>query len=123
MLGKDSFQHSGFETWPFDQAFYAILDIAIGGSWVGNPDENTVFPATMEVEYVRVYQKLEDIHITGPDVVTPNSMGISYSLPLISGASYSWTLSPGAQIASGQGTNQEGCTNSFPLLFLILTSL
>jgi beta-glucanase (GH16 family) len=98
--------HTGFETWPFDQAFYAILDISVGGGWVGNPDEYTVFPAIMEVEYVRAYQKLEDIHITGPDVVTPNSTGISYSLPLLNDANYSWTISPGAQIVSGQGTNQ-----------------
>jgi beta-glucanase (GH16 family) len=99
-------QHLGFETWPLDQPFYIILDISVGGGWVGNPDENTVFPAVMEVEYVRVYQKLEDIHISGKDNVTPGSMGISYSVPLLGDASYSWTITPGAQIVSGQVSNQ-----------------
>ena len=43
---------------PFDQPFYIILNLAIGGSWVGNPDENTSFENNpYEVDYVRVYQK------------------------------------------------------------------
>jgi len=98
--------HTGFETWPFDQAFYIILDVAVGGGWVGNPNGNTVFPAIMEIDYVRVYQKLEDIQILGKDAVTPNSKGISYSVPLLDGASYAWTVSPGALIVSGQNTHQ-----------------
>lgn len=42
--------------WPFDQAFHMILNIAVGGNLPGNPDANTQFPQTMEVDYVRVYQ-------------------------------------------------------------------
>ncbi len=43
---------------PFDQPFYIILNLAVGGSWVGNPDETTSFEnQTYEVDYVRVYQK------------------------------------------------------------------
>ena len=44
---------------PFDQPFYMILNVAVGGSWVGNPDETTQFGdnAQMQVDYVRVYQK------------------------------------------------------------------
>jgi len=43
--------------WPFDsgQANYIILNIAVGGSWPGSPNAGTVFPATMLVDYVRVY--------------------------------------------------------------------
>ena len=37
---------------------YLILNLAVGGSWVGYPDETTDFThAAFEVEYVRVYQK------------------------------------------------------------------
>lgn len=43
-------------TWPFDQDFYLILNIAVGGNLPGNPGANTLFPQTMEVDYVRVYQ-------------------------------------------------------------------
>lgn len=40
---------------PFDKRFYLILNLAVGGNWPGNPDGSTVFPACMEVDYVRVY--------------------------------------------------------------------
>ncbi len=43
---------------PFDQPFYVILNLAVGGSWVGYPDETTNFEDNPYiVEYVRVYQK------------------------------------------------------------------
>lgn len=42
--------------WPFDQPFYLIMNVAVGGNWGGKMglDEN-IFPAAMEVDYVRVY--------------------------------------------------------------------
>ncbi len=44
---------------PYDQPFYMILNLAVGGSWVGYPDENTKFEdnAQLVVDYVRVYQR------------------------------------------------------------------
>ena len=43
---------------PFDHKMYIILNLAVGGSWVGYPDESTEFEhATFEVDYVKVYQK------------------------------------------------------------------
>lgn len=43
---------------PFDHDMYLILNLAVGGSWVGYPDETTDFAhAAFEAEYVRVYQK------------------------------------------------------------------
>lgn len=44
---------------PFDQPFYMILNVAVGGSWVGNIDDTTPFDekAQLAVDYVRVYQK------------------------------------------------------------------
>jgi beta-glucanase (GH16 family) len=41
--------------WVFDRPFYIILNVAIGGNLPGNPTENTVFPQSMIVDYVRVY--------------------------------------------------------------------
>ena len=51
-------EHLTVKEWPFDQPFYLILNIAIGGGWGGQKgvDEN-IFPATMEVDNVRVFQK------------------------------------------------------------------
>lgn len=42
--------------WVFDHDFFLIMNIAVGGSWPGFPDESTEFPQTMLVDYVRVYQ-------------------------------------------------------------------
>jgi len=41
---------------PFDQNFFIILNVAVGGAWPGPPSPETTFPQTMEVDYVRVYQ-------------------------------------------------------------------
>ena len=43
--------------WVFDHPFFVILNLAVGGDWPGNPDSSTVFPQTMLVDYVRVYQQ------------------------------------------------------------------
>ena len=43
--------------WVFDHPFFLILNVAVGGSWPGNPDATTVFPQTMAVDYVRVFQR------------------------------------------------------------------
>jgi beta-glucanase (GH16 family) len=55
-----SFSNSGngYKEWPFDKRFHLLLNIAVGGDWGGQKgiDEN-IFPATMLVDYVRVYQK------------------------------------------------------------------
>ena len=57
-----SFQNDGkndFNTWPFNQRFHLLINIAVGGDWPGSPDETTQFPTEMEVEYVRVYEKIQ----------------------------------------------------------------
>jgi beta-glucanase (GH16 family) len=41
--------------WPFDQPFWLILNLAVGGAWGGNPTGGT-YPSTMQVDWVRVYQ-------------------------------------------------------------------
>lgn len=51
---------------PFDQNFFLIMNISVGGSWPGYPDETTVFPQQMAVDYVRVYQKDEYPHREKP---------------------------------------------------------
>ena len=43
--------------WPFDKRFHLLLNIAVGGGWGGQKGvDNAVFPARMEIDYVRVYQ-------------------------------------------------------------------
>ena len=50
-------RRSGGDAWPFDAPQYLILNIAIGGDLGGAVDDR-IFPVTMEVEHVRVYQAL-----------------------------------------------------------------
>ena len=48
----------GRDDWPYDDPFYVILNLAWGGDWGGaqGVDENAL-PVTMEIDYVRVFQK------------------------------------------------------------------
>lgn len=41
----------------FLRSHYLILNVAVGGYWPGYPDETTVFPQSMYVDYVRVFEK------------------------------------------------------------------
>ena len=41
--------------WVFDKPFFILMNLAVGGSFVGSPNAETVFPQTMVVDYVRVY--------------------------------------------------------------------
>jgi beta-glucanase (GH16 family) len=41
---------------PFDQMFFMMFDLAVGGSWGGPPDTSTVFPQKMLVDWIRVYR-------------------------------------------------------------------
>jgi beta-glucanase (GH16 family) len=44
--------------WVYDQPFFMILNIAVGGNFVGFPTPQTPFPQTMLVDYVRVYKEV-----------------------------------------------------------------
>lgn len=40
---------------PFNETFYILFNVAVGGNWPGAPSSATTFPASLEVDYVRVY--------------------------------------------------------------------
>ena len=42
--------------WVFDSPFFMLLNVAVGGTYVGFPTSETIFPQEMVVDYVRVYQ-------------------------------------------------------------------
>ena len=44
------------QPYPFNNPFFFILNVAVGGNWPGSPDASTEFPVFMAVDYVRVYQ-------------------------------------------------------------------
>lgn len=43
---------------PFDRRFHLLLNVAVGGNLPRNPDESSVFPQEMTVDYVRVYSRI-----------------------------------------------------------------
>jgi beta-glucanase (GH16 family) len=43
-------------TYPFNNNFFFIFNVAVGGNWPGAPDNTTVFPQRMIVDYIRVFQ-------------------------------------------------------------------
>jgi beta-glucanase (GH16 family) len=58
--GRTHFVHknagTGKDQWPFDAPQFLILNIAVGGDFGGAVDDS-IFPVTMEIDHVRVYQK------------------------------------------------------------------
>lgn len=42
--------------WVYDHPFFLLLNVAVGGTWPGEPDASSRFPQRMYVDYVRVYQ-------------------------------------------------------------------
>ena len=40
----------------FQEKFFLIFNVAVGGNWPGSPDATTQLPQTMYVDYVRVFQ-------------------------------------------------------------------
>ncbi len=47
----------GSATWPYDQRFHLILNIAVGGAWGGKYGiDDSIFPQRLLIDYVRVYQ-------------------------------------------------------------------
>lgn len=46
--------------WVFNQPFYIIINMAVGGNFVGSPNTETTFPQTLLVDYVRVYKNKFD---------------------------------------------------------------
>ena len=41
----------------FHQEFFILLNVAVGGEWAGRPDDSTIFPQYMYVDWVRIYQQ------------------------------------------------------------------
>ncbi len=74
---------------PFDQYFYIIMNLAVGGNYGGDPDGTTVFPGEMVVDYVRVY---DFISSTNPPT-TPTGL---VATPGGSQVALNWNLSTNA---------------------------
>jgi len=56
MYHKEDALSVGHNRWVFNHPFFMILNLAVGGGFVGSPDDTTVFPQRLMVDYVRVYR-------------------------------------------------------------------
>ncbi len=95
----------GGHTWPFENyAYHFLLNLAVGGNWGGSVDDS-IFPRTMEVDYVRVYDQGQP-SLSGSHIVASSATGESYQVIDENGSasSYNWTVPTGASIVSGQGS-------------------
>ncbi|KAL7539665.1 hypothetical protein ACHAXR_010058 [Thalassiosira sp. AJA248-18] len=100
--------------WTFDEDFYFIFNLAVGGNWPGNPLEQdgldgdaTVFPQVLEVDYVRVYEGIFP-RIAGKSVVDCSEENVVYEVVNIDAKdiSYNWVVPQNATIKEGQGTSR-----------------
>lgn len=66
---------------PFDQTFFIIMNLAVGGNFGGNPDGTTVFPGDMQVDYVRVYDLTPVMQLTS--VKTNNAFKLTWPTNIV----------------------------------------
>lgn len=83
--GKDNAANFSYPA-PFDQEFYLVMNLAVGGWFDGDPDETTKFPSQMEVDYVRVYDlKKRDYREPVEPVAEPVELPADAKQPLEDG--------------------------------------
>ena len=100
----------GNDIWPFNESFYFIFNLAIGGLWPQNPNEDTEFPQRMIVDYVRVYDK-PLVSLIGPREIVldgKNDDFVEYEIlnwNYTSNLTFNWSVPSDAVIVSGQGSH------------------
>ena len=96
---------------PFDQPFYLIMNLAVGGDFDGNPDGTTVFPGDLQIDYVRVYD-------WAPSAAADLSLRLSFDDAPGSTSSQSDTSDGGANVllqmldGTGHPADYHGATGS-----------
>ncbi|MFK8055978.1 MAG: family 16 glycosylhydrolase [Saprospiraceae bacterium] len=91
------------QRWPFDHDFHLLLNMAVGGNFGGSVTPG-IFPATMNVDYVRLYDGNRPF-IIGDRFLTDSGRRGQYSVGNVdAGTSVTWSGPSGVSILSGQGT-------------------
>ncbi len=73
---------------PFDSDFHLLLNLAVGGHFDGNPQNNDIFPSEFVIDYVRVYQN----QTTGPPNPTDDNLVILDDMEFGSPMSNGWSV-------------------------------
>jgi beta-glucanase (GH16 family) len=98
-------QDLGGSFWPFIQKFHLLLNLAVGGNWPGSPDFSTVFPQEYIVDYVRVYDLVDQPYLSGNQSAESGSAQGYLINNAKANTTYTWTVPADVKILSGQGTN------------------
>jgi beta-glucanase (GH16 family)/PKD repeat protein len=98
--------------WSFENyQYHFLLNVAVGGTWGGTPDDS-IFPVSMEVDYVRVYDtgqpSIDGPHIVGPDEVATYSVVGENATD----STYSWSVPQGAVLSGSGSTVSVDYTNA-----------
>jgi beta-glucanase (GH16 family) len=109
---------------PFNEPFYILMNLAVGGNFPGNPDNTTVFPGQLLVDYVRVYEpsgsapvrlSITQIVQSGTTLNLVGNGPANMTCYILS----STNISPPSTGWSAIATNQTGSsgtfTNNFPI--------
>jgi beta-glucanase (GH16 family) len=90
--------------WPYNRNFHCIINLAVGGYFLGYPNGTTPDTASLQVDYIRVYQNLNDVYITSPDAILRADQQKDFYTQKIAGATYLWQVPANCKITQGQGT-------------------
>lgn len=99
--------------WPFDRNFNALINLAVGGNFLGNPDGTTPAQGVFEVDYIKLFQDPDEIIISGPEAILRGPDAHRFYTQQLPGYSIQWDVPPGATILSGQGTKEVSVSWGF----------
>ena len=101
-------QDIGDNLWPFNEDFYFLLNLAVGGEWPGYPEHGTIFPQRMLVDYIRVYDQLMP-SLVGPRIIAFDGYEDVKEYRILNAypqSIFEWSVPDGSEIVSGQGTDK-----------------
>ena len=74
----------------FHLPFFILLNIAVGGNWPGSPSTSTIFPAEMQIDYIRVYKDNSELGLAENQEslvnVSPNPAGTTIKVQSLNSA-------------------------------------
>ena len=113
-----SYSQSSSPSWPFNQPFFYLLNIAVGGSgsFTGAWNGSTTWPQTMNVDYIREYQPGAGASFTDTATASPASVAVNSPVTITETAKDTGAATSGALIdcevynSSGTLVNQQYTT-------------
>src|SRR6185369_6137488 len=110
---------------PFNKPFFLIMNLAVGGNYLGNPsaatiNANSVFPGDLQVDYVRIYEPTAPLRLS----ITQTNANLVLTWPgnIISRLQATTNLAAGNWSSISTTTNQLVLSPTNDLAFYRLTS-